>query len=225
MLYVIFIFGILYQIYLTSSICLCLLFFRFSLSFLCFFYMEFTFLIFFEFWCRGVSLFVERFYQKWGLSAWMKSYGCAKLQFVIVSCFPAPDNRFDVNGCTSTQTVSNSGGGNFVLRVDFSIEFQRSGSSRNSGHHHTGRLGTNPVSAGWSHLCGGLSAPADSAYRSGWLFNPVHICRPDGMSCLNRQATGEVLLKNGQTVFCSRRRKRETREAFLAYARTLSRRL
>ena len=39
------------------------------------------------------------------------------------------------------------------------------------------------------------------------------------------QATGEVLLKNGQTVFCSRRRKRETREAFLAYARTLSRRL
>lgn len=38
------------------------------------------------------------------------------------------------------------------------------------------------------------------------------------------QATGEVLLKNGQTVFCSRRRKRETREAFLAYARTLSRR-
>lgn len=28
------------------------------------------------------------------------------------------------------------------------------------------------------------------------------------------QATGEVLLKNGQTVFCSRRRKRETREAF-----------
>ena len=64
MLYVIFIFGILYHIYLTSSICLCLLFFRFSLSFLCFFYMEFTFLIFFEFWCRGVSLFVERFYQK-----------------------------------------------------------------------------------------------------------------------------------------------------------------
>lgn len=63
-LYIIFIFGILYQIYLTSSICLCLLFFRFSLSFLCFFYMEFTFLIFFEFWCRGVSLFVERFYQK-----------------------------------------------------------------------------------------------------------------------------------------------------------------
>ena len=39
------------------------------------------------------------------------------------------------------------------------------------------------------------------------------------------QATGEVLLKNGQTVFCSRRRKRETREAFLAYARALSRRL
>ena len=39
------------------------------------------------------------------------------------------------------------------------------------------------------------------------------------------QATGEVLLKNGQTVFCSRRRKWETREAFLAYARTLSRRL
>ena len=38
-------------------------------------------------------------------------------------------------------------------------------------------------------------------------------------------STGEVLLKNGQTVFCSRRRKRETREAFLAYARTLSRRL
>lgn len=38
------------------------------------------------------------------------------------------------------------------------------------------------------------------------------------------QATGEVLLKSGQTVFCSRRRKRETREAFLAYARTLSRR-
>ena len=62
--YVIFIFGKLYQIYLTSSICLCLLFFRFSLSFLCFFYMEFTFLIFFEFWCRGASLFVERFYQK-----------------------------------------------------------------------------------------------------------------------------------------------------------------
>ena len=60
----IFIFGKLYQIYLTSSICLCLLFFRFSLSFLCFFYMEFTFLIFFEFWCRGASLFVERFYQK-----------------------------------------------------------------------------------------------------------------------------------------------------------------
>ena len=29
------------------------------------------------------------------------------------------------------------------------------------------------------------------------------------------QATGEVLLKNGQTVFCSRRRKRETREAAL----------
>ena len=63
-LILIFIFGILYQIYLTSSICLCLLFFRFSLSFLCFFYMEFTFLIFFEFWCRGASLFVERFYQK-----------------------------------------------------------------------------------------------------------------------------------------------------------------
>ena len=63
-LYLIFIFGKLYQIYLTSSICLCLLFFRFSLSFLCFFYMEFTFLIFFEFWCRGASLFVERFYQK-----------------------------------------------------------------------------------------------------------------------------------------------------------------
>ena len=29
---------------------------------------------------------------------------------------------------------------------------------------------------------------------------------------------GEVLLKNGQIIFCSRRRRRETREAFLVYA-------
>ena len=32
------------------------------------------------------------------------------------------------------------------------------------------------------------------------------------------QVTGEVLLKNGQIIFCSRRRRRETREAFLVYA-------
>ena len=32
------------------------------------------------------------------------------------------------------------------------------------------------------------------------------------------QVSGEVLLKNGQIIFCSRRRRRETREAFLVYA-------
>ena len=44
-------------------------------------------------------------------------------------------------------------------------------------------------------------------------FSNVAVVQPDG----------EVLLKNGRTVFCSRRRKRETREAFFAYAKTFSR--
>lgn len=62
-------------------------------------------------------------------------------------------------------------------------------------------------------------APTGRFFRNGkgLLINFSHVALV--------QATGEVLLKNGQTVFCSRRRKRETREAFLAYARTLSRRL
>ena len=60
-------------------------------------------------------------------------------------------------------------------------------------------------------------APTGRFFRNGkgLLINFSHVALV--------QATGEVLLKNGQTVFCSRRRKRETREAFLAYARTLSR--
>ena len=62
-------------------------------------------------------------------------------------------------------------------------------------------------------------APTGRFFRNGkgLLINFSHVALV--------QATGEVLLKNGQTVFCSRRRKRETREAFLAYARALSRRL
>lgn len=60
--------------------------------------------------------------------------------------------------------------------------------------------------------------PTDHFFRNGkgLLINFSHVALV--------QATGEVLFKNGQTVFCSRRRKRETREAFLAYTRTLSRR-
>ena len=149
-----------------------------------------------------------------------------------------------MNGCTSTQTVSNSEGGNFVFRVDFSIEFQRSGSSRNPVIITQGaserirfplddliyveacqhRLILHTVQGDFSTRCtfAGLTVCLASTGRffrngKGLLINFSHVALV--------QATGEVLLKNGQTVFCSRRRKRETREAFLAYARTLSRRL
>lgn len=59
--------------------------------------------------------------------------------------------------------------------------------------------------------------PGGRFFRNGkgLLINFAHVAviQPDG----------KVLLKNGRTVFCSRRRKRETREAFLAYAGTRSR--
>ena len=54
--------------------------------------------------------------------------------------------------------------------------------------------------------------PSDRFFHGGkgLLINFAHVSLV--------QVTGEVLLKNGQIIFCSRRRRRETREAFLVYA-------
>ena len=53
--------------------------------------------------------------------------------------------------------------------------------------------------------------PSDRFFHGGkgLLINFAHVSLV--------QVTGEVLLKNGQIIFCSRRRRRETREAFLVY--------
>ena len=55
-------------------------------------------------------------------------------------------------------------------------------------------------------------APSDRFFHvgKGLLINFAHVSLV--------QVTGEVLLKNGQTIFCIRQRKSETREAFLVYA-------
>ena len=54
--------------------------------------------------------------------------------------------------------------------------------------------------------------PSDRFFHGGkgLLINFAHVSLV--------QVTGEILLKNGQIIFCSRRRRRETREAFLVYA-------
>ena len=137
-----------------------------------------------------------------------------------------------------------SGGVFLVFQINFSTQSEQFCSARNSSHYFTGfsqkcqlalddliyveacqhRLILHTIHGDFTTRCtfAGLTVCLASTGRffrngKGLLINFSHVALV--------QATGEVLLKNGQTVFCSRRRKRETREAFLAYARTLSRRL
>ena len=154
------------------------------------------------------------------------------LLFCTLSCFFAPDNRFDLNGCTSTQTVCFSGGVFLVFQINFSTRSERFCSARNSSHYFTGclalddliyvetcqhRLILHTVHGDFTTRCTFTDltvclAPSDRFFHGGkgLLINFAHVSLV--------QVTGEVLLKNGQIIFCSRRRRRETREAFLVYA-------
>lgn len=161
-----------------------------------------------------------------------------------LSRFFAQYNHFDANGCISTQMACSSGGGILYPELIFSFHSKNpvlleipviitQGASQKfrfllddliyvEACQH--RLILHTVQGDFSTRCtfADLTAcltPGGRFFRNekGLLINFSHVALV--------QATGEVLLKNGQTVFCSRRRKRETREAFLAYARALPRRL
>lgn len=159
------------------------------------------------------------------------------LLFCTLSCFFALDNRFDLNGCTSTQTVYFPGGVFLVFQINIPTRSERFCSARNSSHYLTGvsqkyrlalddliyveacqhRLILHTIQGDFTTRCTFADltvclTPSDRFFHGGkgLLINFAHVSLV--------QVTGEVLLKNGQIIFCSRRRRRETREAFLVYA-------
>lgn len=209
MLYVIIIFGILYQINLASSIfsasfsfdflsiffwfsCFFLLFF---LSIVPFFYLFLLFSPLSAIRCHFLSNDFNRspsIRLEWDsvtvLNYTLYFYDvCCNalllLLFCTLSCFFAPDNRFDLNGCTSTQTVCFPGGVFLVFQTNFSTRSERFCSARNSSHYFTGCFPKISVGTGRSDLRWGLPAPTDSPHHSGRFYNPLHICRPDGLPC------------------------------------------
>ena len=200
MLYVIIIFGILYQINLASSI--------FSASF------SFDFLLIFLFFSSAFSVYRSFFLLFSPLSAirchflsndfnrspsirleWdsvtVLNYTlyfydvCCNalllLLFCTLSCFFALDNRFDLNGCTSTQTVYFPGGVFLVFQINIPTRSERFCSARNSSHYLTGCFPKIPAGARRPDLRWSLPAPTDSPHHSGRFYNPLHICRPDGL--------------------------------------------
>ena len=138
--------------------------------------------------------------------------------------------HFDANGMLSRRCF-------LVFQINIPTRSERCCSARNSSHYLTGCFPKIPAGARRPDLRWGLPSPTDSPHHSGRFYNPLHVYRPDGLpytkwSFFPRrkgllinfahvslvQVTGEILLKNGQIIFCSRRRRRETREAFLVYA-------
>lgn len=166
MLYVIIIFEILYQINLASSIFSASFSFDFLLIFL-FFSSAFSvyrsfFLLFSPLsairchflsndFNRSPSIRLE------GDSVTVLNYTlyfydvCCNalllLLFCTLSCFFALDNRFDLNGCTSTQTVYFPGGVFLVFQINIPTRSERFCSARNSSHYLTGCFPKIPAGA------------------------------------------------------------------------------
>ena len=69
------------------------------------------------------------------------------LLFCTLSCFFALDNRFDLNGCTSTQTVYFPGGVFLVFQINIPTRSERFCSARNSSHYLTGCFPKIPAGA------------------------------------------------------------------------------
>lgn len=159
------------------------------------------------------------------------------LLFCTLSCFFAPDNRFDSNGCTSTQTVCFPGGfflysklifpldPNDAVLLEIPVIISQGVSQKyrlalddliyvEACQH---RLILHTIQGDFTTRCTFTDltvclTPSDRFFHGGkgLLINFAHVSLV--------QVTGEILLKNGQIIFCSRRRRRETREAFLVYA-------
>ena len=138
--------------------------------------------------------------------------------------------HFDANGMLSRRCF-------LVFQINIPTRSERCCSARNSSHYLTGcfpkipagarrliyveacqhRLILHTIQGDFTTRCTFTDltvclTPSDRFFHGGkgLLINFAHVSLV--------QVTGEILLKNGQIIFCSRRRRRETREAFLVYA-------